>query len=132
MMSAYRTNEGKPWVLPVVREAESKLAADESQNHEYLPILGFAPFAKAAAELVLGAGATALKVSAHPARSRGGEGRRVQENRVLAVQCLSGTGSLRVAIDFLASVGGYKAGLVSDPTWGNHNLIFKTAGTRLL
>jgi len=43
-VGAYRTDEGKPWVLPVVREAEILLANDESQNHEYLPILGFEPF----------------------------------------------------------------------------------------
>jgi aspartate aminotransferase len=37
---AYRTDEGKPWVLPVVRKTERELADDETLNHEYLPVLG--------------------------------------------------------------------------------------------
>lgn len=37
---AYRTQEGKPWVLPVVRKTEIKLTQDESINHEYLPVCG--------------------------------------------------------------------------------------------
>uniref|UniRef100_A0A034W281 Aspartate aminotransferase, cytoplasmic n=1 Tax=Bactrocera dorsalis TaxID=27457 RepID=A0A034W281_BACDO len=36
----YRTNEGKPWVLPVVRKTEIKITSDETINHEYLPVLG--------------------------------------------------------------------------------------------
>jgi len=35
-----RTDEGKPWILPVVKKVEQKLAADiesEKINHEYLP-----------------------------------------------------------------------------------------------
>ena len=42
-VGAYRTNEGKPWILPTVKKAEMKLAEDiekEEINHEYLPILG--------------------------------------------------------------------------------------------
>lgn len=42
-------------MLPVVREAEQLLAADVTQNHEYLPVLGHAPFTAAATTLVLGA-----------------------------------------------------------------------------
>ena len=43
-VGAYRTEESKPWILPVVKKAEHKLADDieaETINHEYLPILGF-------------------------------------------------------------------------------------------
>lgn len=32
LRTAYRTDEGKPWVLPVVRQMEVQLAADESLN----------------------------------------------------------------------------------------------------
>ena len=42
-VGAYRTPEGKPWILPTVKKAEMKLAEDiekEEINHEYLPILG--------------------------------------------------------------------------------------------
>lgn len=34
--------------MPVVREAEKRVIANESLNHEYLPVLGFEPFCTAA------------------------------------------------------------------------------------
>ena len=42
-MFYFRTDDGKPWVLPVVKEAGQKLANQtsvEQINHEYLPVLG--------------------------------------------------------------------------------------------
>jgi len=57
---AYRTDEGKPWVLPVVRETERKLADDETLNHEYLPVLGFEACSSAATRMLLGADSSAL------------------------------------------------------------------------
>lgn len=60
-LTAYRTDDGKPWVLPVVRKAELAIAADESLNHEYLPILGIDEFSKAATAMLLGADNTAIK-----------------------------------------------------------------------
>ena len=44
------------------------------------------------------------------------------------IQCLSGTGALRVGAEFLKQQLDCSVALVSDPTWGNHNLIFKIAG----
>lgn len=40
MFPAYRTNEGNPWVLPVVQKAKVQIAGDKNLNHEYLPVLG--------------------------------------------------------------------------------------------
>uniref|UniRef100_A0A0K0DAC4 Aspartate aminotransferase n=1 Tax=Angiostrongylus cantonensis TaxID=6313 RepID=A0A0K0DAC4_ANGCA len=110
-IGAYRTEEGKPWVLPIVRETEKMIAADDTLNHEYLPVLGFEPFTKAACTLVLGENSPAIK-----------------EGRYTGVQCLSGTGSLRAGAEFLASVLGLKTVYLSNPTWGNHKLVFKKAG----
>jgi aspartate aminotransferase len=110
-IGAYRTEEGKPWVLPVVREAEKRLAADDTLNHEYLPVLGLEGFCNAARDLVLGSDSPAIK-----------------EGRAFGVQCLSGTGSLRAGAEFLAQQLGLKTAYVSDPTWGNHNMVFKSAG----
>ncbi|KAG7165210.1 Aspartate aminotransferase, cytoplasmic-like, partial [Homarus americanus] len=114
----YRTDEGKPWVLPVVRKVEAELASDMSLNHEYLPILGMEAFTTAAAKMLLGA--------SHPA---------ITEGRVTSVQSLSGTGGLRVAADFLCRVLKYNTAYYSSPTWGqnplqywNHRLIFSDAG----
>ncbi|PSN36815.1 Aspartate aminotransferase [Blattella germanica] len=39
-IGVYRTDEGKPWVLPVVRKTEKELANNETLNHEYLPAFG--------------------------------------------------------------------------------------------
>jgi len=110
-IGAYRTEDGKPWVLPVVREVEKLLANDESLNHEYLPILGFEPFTAVATQLLLG--------DNNPA---------IQEQRAFGIQCLSGTGSLRVGADFLARVCGRKIAYTSKPTWENHHLVFRSAG----
>ncbi|XP_045582730.1 aspartate aminotransferase, cytoplasmic [Procambarus clarkii] len=110
-VGAYRTDEAKPWVLPVVRKVEVELAADNSLTHEYFPILGLDVFSAAAARMLLGA--------SHPA---------ITEGRVTWVQTLSGTGGLRVAADFTGHVLKYNTVYYSSPTWGNHRLIFQQAG----
>ena len=41
---------------------------------------------------------------------------------------MSGTGALRNGGDFLTKQLGKKICYVSDPTWGNHNMVFRDAG----
>ncbi|KAF3560741.1 hypothetical protein DY000_02012208 [Brassica cretica] len=84
-VGAYQTEEGKPLVLEVVRKAEQQLANDLYCDKGYLPIDGLADFNKFSAKLILGDDSHAVK-----------------ENRVVTIQCLSGTGSLRVGAGFLA------------------------------
>ncbi len=63
-VGAYRTDEGKPWILPVVKKAETKLAQDvekEVINHEYLPVLGLESFSTAATNMLLGEDSPAVK-----------------------------------------------------------------------
>ncbi|XP_011497433.1 PREDICTED: probable aspartate aminotransferase, cytoplasmic [Ceratosolen solmsi marchali] len=110
-IGAYRTAEGKPWVLPVVRKVESTLAQDESQNHEYLPVLGLESFSQAATTMILGEDSVAIK-----------------EGRAIGVQTLSGTGALRVAAEFLARNLHFNTFYYSKPTWENHRLIFLNGG----
>ncbi len=113
-VGAYRTDEGKPWILPVVKKAETQLAKDveaESINHEYLPVLGLDSFAMNATKMLLGPDSKVLK-----------------EGKAFGIQSLSGTGALRNGGDFLAKQLGKKICYVSDPTWGNHNMVFKDAG----
>ncbi|KAL8037589.1 hypothetical protein ABFX02_11G048700 [Erythranthe guttata] len=110
-VGAYRTEEGKPLVLNVVRKAEQLLVNDPSRVKEYLPITGLADFNKLSAKLILGANSPAI-----------------QENRVTTVQCLSGTGSLRVGGEFLAKHYHEKTIYIPLPTWGNHPKIFTLAG----
>jgi len=113
-VGAYRDDQGKPWILPVVKKAETQLAKDieeEKINHEYLPVLGYGTYSEAAVQLILGSDSYA-----------------VNNGLSFGIQCLSGTGALRVGAEFLKQQLHSSVVLLSDPTWGNHNLIFKLAG----
>ncbi|KAH9363044.1 hypothetical protein HPB48_014174 [Haemaphysalis longicornis] len=110
-VGAYRTEEAKPWVLPVVRKVEEEMAVDSSLNHEYLGQLGLDDFSKAAVRMLLGDDNPAIK-----------------EGQAVGVQCLSGTGSLRVGADLLCKHGKFTTIYVSTPTWPNHVLVFKHSG----
>jgi len=113
-VGAYRTEEGKPWILPVVKKAEKILAENIEQeliNHEYLPVLGMDSFSKAATAMLLGEDSPALA-----------------EGRAFGIQSLSGTGALRNGAEFLKRILGANTVYYSDPTWGNHGLIFKNSG----
>lgn len=111
-VGAYRTEDSKPWVLPVVRQAEQRLAADDSLTKEYLPVLGLESFTSAATSMLLG----------------GNDSPAVVEGRAFGVQTLSGTGALRVGAEFLSRILNYKTFYYSKPTWENHHLVFINAG----
>ncbi|KAF2864383.1 PLP-dependent transferase [Piedraia hortae CBS 480.64] len=111
-IGAYRDDNAKPWVLPVVKMADEKLRQDPSLNHEYLPIAGLAEFTSASQKLIFGGDAKAIK-----------------ENRVTTVQTISGTGAVHLGALFLAKFyhpanEAAKAVYISTPTWVNHNQIF--------
>ncbi|PNF24613.1 Aspartate aminotransferase, cytoplasmic, partial [Cryptotermes secundus] len=110
-VGAYRTDEGKPWVLPVVRKTEKQLADDETLNHEYLPVLGLDACSSAATKMLLGADSSAFA-----------------QGRAFGVQTLSGTGALRVGAEFLLRQLKYTTFYYSSPTWENHHLLFTNAG----
>eukprot|EP00002_Diphylleia_rotans_P002328 TRINITY_DN11485_c0_g1_i1.p1 TRINITY_DN11485_c0_g1~~TRINITY_DN11485_c0_g1_i1.p1 ORF type:complete len:454 (+),score=88.67 TRINITY_DN11485_c0_g1_i1:59-1420(+) len=111
-VGAYRTEDGKPLVLNVVRKAEQRILENQTLNKEYIPIDGIKDFQNLSARLILGQESASLN-----------------EGRVVTIQSLSGTGSVRVAAEFLARFmpKGTKV-LVSVPTWGNHFNIFRDAG----
>lgn len=110
-VGAYRTDEGKPLVLNVIRKAEAIIAKETNVNHEYLGIDGDQRFVKVARELMFGANSPAIK-----------------ENRLVTCQSLSGTGALRLAVEFIERFlpKGTKI-YWSKPTWGNHLSIFSAA-----
>jgi len=110
-IGAYRTDEGKPYVLPVVAKVESIMADDKSLNHEYLPIEGLHDLSKGSIRLVLGADSSAIF-----------------ENRVCGVQAISGTGAGRLAFEFIQRHYESKTVYISKPTWGNHRNMLKHAG----
>ena len=60
-IGAYRDNNAKPWVLPVVKKADDIIRSDPDLNHEYLPIAGLADFTSASQKLILGGDSPAIK-----------------------------------------------------------------------
>ena len=73
-------------MLPVVRQVEEELLAEQDHNHEYLPALGYQPACQAAVRLLLGE-----------------DSQEVREGRAFSVQSLGGTGPLRLGAEFLRS-----------------------------
>lgn len=110
-VGAYRTNDGKPYVLKCVQSAQAIIAADSTKNCEYLPQRGDQEFAALSRELIMGKDAAVIK-----------------ENRVATVQTLSGTGSLRIGAAFIKQFFEGKKVYCSVPTWGTHNSILTQAG----
>ncbi|KAJ6547455.1 aspartate aminotransferase [Mycena capillaripes] len=114
-VGAYRDDDNKPWILPVVKEATRILLSDETLDHEYLPITGLPEFTSAAAKLILGAASPAIA-----------------DGRVASVQTISGTGANHLGALFLSKF--YQWGTaekkvwLSNPTWANHHAIFKNVG----
>src|SRR5574337_618977 len=53
--------------------------------------------------------------------------------RAATAQTIGGSAALRVAADLLKQVSGAGAKIaISDPSWGNHHVVFRTAGFELL
>ncbi|KAF9084373.1 Aspartate aminotransferase, cytoplasmic [Mortierella sp. AD031] len=115
-VGAYRTEEGKPWVLPVVKKADHIMVDDDNLDHEYLPILGLEPFRRAAVKLILGANSKAIA-----------------EGRAGSAQCISGTGAVYAGAHFLSKHYPIKnaACFISRPTWANHRAIFEGVGMQV-
>ncbi|KAI4143067.1 MAG: hypothetical protein L6R39_004718 [Caloplaca ligustica] len=109
-IGAYRDDNAKPWVLPVVKKAEAILHEDPNINHEYLPIAGLADFTSAAQRLILGSDSPAIK-----------------DKRVTSFQTISGTGAVHLGGLFLSKFyqrPNNQPIYFSSPTWANHNQIF--------
>mmetsp|Transcript_17988 Transcript_17988/g.30622 ORF Transcript_17988/g.30622 Transcript_17988/m.30622 type:complete len:417 (-) Transcript_17988:31-1281(-) len=109
-IGAYRSEDGKPFVFPVVRKAEQLIANNEKLDKEYAPIDGEADFNKGARGVLFG-----------------WDHKDVTSGRVCSAQTLSGTGALRIIGEFLKKFRPAPIYL-SNPTWGNHNQIFNALG----
>ncbi|KAF8456049.1 pyridoxal phosphate-dependent transferase [Kalaharituber pfeilii] len=109
-VGAYRDDNAKPWILPVVKKAEEIVKNDPDLNHEYLPIAGLPAFTSAAAKLVFGADSPVIK-----------------ENKVASLQTISGTGAVHLGALFLIKFYPRPENqklYFSNPTWANHGQIF--------
>jgi len=108
-VGAYRTETGKPWPLPSVLAAQMKVCEDPTEDKEYVPIDG-KPEHKGPVQKLIFSDAT------------------IASGTIATAQAISGTGSLTMIGQFLSSLMNCKIIHVSNPTWGNHNAIFKRAG----
>lgn len=114
-VGAYRDDNGKPFVLESVREAEKRIF-ESKLDHEYLPIGGHAQYNKLVQELQLGKDSPVIG-----------------EKRAVTIQTLSGTGALKVAASFMnrwidLPGDNKKFVYLPNPTWGNHIPIFQDSG----
>ncbi len=106
----YCDDSGKVPLLDCVRRAEAQLA-EKPAPRSYLPIDGLPAYDRAVRDLVFGADCAA-----------------VQENRVITVQALGGTGALKIGADFLRRLLPQSQVWISDPSWENHRALFDNAG----
>lgn len=110
-VGAYRDDNGKPYVLPSVRKAE-EIVHCANMNHEYAPISGEGEFTELVAKLAFGEDSEVIKSKTY-----------------CTVQSLSGTGALRLGLEFVTKHFGHKKELwLPTPTWGNHGQICNMIG----
>ena len=109
-VGVYYDDNGKLPLLACVQKAEQAMMEKPSARG-YLPIDGIAAYDAAVQTLVFGAQSPS-----------------VQSKRVATVQCLGGTGGLKVGADFLKRLNPQAKVLISDPSWENHKALFTQAG----
>jgi len=109
----YVDDTGKVPVLECVRRVETAMN-ERTLPRSYLPIDGLPAYNKLAQELILGAD--------HPA---------VRDKRTVTVQCLGGTGALKVGADLLRRFDPDAQVWISSPSWENHQALFEYAGFKV-
>lgn len=110
----YKTDESETPVLECVKKAEQLLLTNE-KTKSYLNIEGLPAYGKCVQQLLFGADSSIVK-----------------DNLAATAQAPGGTGSLRIAADFMVSQLGITRIWVSNPTWANHGNIFKAAGLEIV
>jgi len=103
-MGVYRDDKGKPFILDCVRQAEERLLKSNA-DHEYAGIQGIDSFIEKAVELGYGA-----------------DCKQRLEGRIAGAQAISGTGALRLGLNFFAQWYPHKDidYMVPNPTWPIH------------
>jgi aromatic-amino-acid transaminase len=109
-VGVYYNDSGKLPLLQCVQAAE-KTMMEAPAARGYLPIDGIAAYDAAVKGLVFGADSEPVK-----------------SGRVATVQCIGGTGGLKVGADFLKKLNPHATVLISDPSWENHRALFNSAG----
>ena len=109
-VGVYYDDNGKLPLLQCVQAAEKQMM-EVPKARGYLPIDGIAAYDSAVKGLVFGA-----------------DSEPVTSGRVATVQCIGGTGGLKVGADFLKRLNPDAKVLISDPSWENHRALFSNAG----
>ena len=109
-VGVYQDASGKTPVLATVKEAEKRILEQE-KTKGYLPMTGEPVYCAQVQELLFGEGHEIIA-----------------SKRATTAQCPGGTGALRVAGDYLNTLHPGAKIWLSNPTWANHNTIFKAAG----
>ena len=109
-VGVYYDDNGKLPLLECVQAAEKQMM-EAPKPRGYLPIDGIAAYDSAVKGLVFGA-----------------DSEPVTSGRVATVQCIGGTGGLKVGADFLKRLDPDAKVLISDPSWENHRALFTNAG----
>ncbi len=109
-VGVYYDDNGKLPLLECVQAAEKQMM-QAPKARGYLPIDGIAAYDSAVKGLVFGADSEPVK-----------------SGRVATVQCIGGTGGLKVGADFLKRLNPDAKVLISDPSWENHRALFTNAG----
>jgi aromatic-amino-acid transaminase len=104
-VGVYTDNDGRIPVLECVRHAESERLKTVPPRG-YLPIDGLAAYDKAVQTLVFDK----------------------EDDRIVTVQALGGTGGLKIGADFLKRINPGAEVWISEPSWENHRQLFEAAG----
>ncbi|HWU76468.1 MAG TPA: amino acid aminotransferase [Rhodanobacter sp.] len=111
----YYDEQGRIPLMNAVREVEQALAL-AARPRGYLPIDGLKAYNQLTQQLLFGAGSPVLEAG-----------------RVATAQTIGGSAALRVAADLLKQLRGADARVaISNPSWGNHHVVFRAAGFELL
>lgn len=112
-VGVYKDGSGNTPILNSVKKAEAILLKQE-ESKSYIGINGAPEFAPIVQQLLLGSDSPLIK-----------------DQRIFSAQTPGGTGALKVAADFISANLPNPKIWVSDPTWGNHLPIFKSAGIEI-
>jgi aspartate aminotransferase len=112
-VGVYKDEQGNTPILACVKEAERRLLASE-KSKGYLSIEGHPEYSVRVQELLFGP-----------------DDEVVTSKRAVTAQTPGGTGSLRVAADFLRKNFPKSKVWLSKPTWANHAAIFSAAGQQV-
>lgn len=117
-VGVYRTDDGKPWPLPVVEKAEKQLMDEGSLfRHEYTAIEGDVRFVELARNLIFGFDNKSESSKEKDAKKR-----------IASVQTVAGTGANHLGALFLKTHMKPKNVWLSNPSWANHLTIWELAG----